>query len=43
MVPDEGLELSTFRLQGGKAVRRQNLLNLELPELRDTLAHQVGM
>lgn len=24
-------------------VRRQNLLNLELPELRDTLAHQVGM
>jgi hypothetical protein len=24
-------------------VRRQNLLNLELLELRDTLAHQVGM
>lgn len=27
----------------GIDVRRQNLLNLELPELRDTLAHQVGM
>ncbi len=25
------------------SVSRQNLLNLELPELRDTLAHQVGM
>ena len=27
----------------GKIVSRQNLSNLELPELRDTLAHQVGM
>jgi hypothetical protein len=28
---------------GRMTVRRQNLLNLELLELRDTLAHQVGM
>jgi len=30
-------------VNGKLGVRRQNLLNLELLELRDTLAHQVGM
>jgi len=38
--------LSWFLSCGGTrafCVSRQNLLNLALPELRDTLAHQVGV
>ena len=38
-----GIEFSRLPSTFSLIVRRQNLLNLELPELRDTLAHQVGM
>jgi len=35
--------LPVSRIDIGKlVVRRQNLLNKELPDVRDTLAHQVG-